>query len=1039
MSEITDNIIRFFKRKEEEFKPYYEKENSFRRLIVIHSIAAFLITPAFTLLIYPTEIPRVYVYLGISYTLLFPVYSSICWFVKFFRDKLIYFFVIHLFGMTFFAFLSLLINNFELTELFCFYALFAVTTVVMQRWYPLLLYHVFVICLVLYGLNKTDDIHISKGLFIGFMAVIILSSTLVLYARQKMINAVEDYSEYLKSIINNPDTGYILFDMKNERKIMDFNLEAAKIFNQKNATLESLKEGFFENFDENEIKALSALKIGTKFKKTLNFRKNPTSKDRYMEFKITITPLKNGNYWLAKISDVTDQINKRIELENSEKKFRNLYNRNKAGVFTINQESEIVDGNEAFFEMVSGTIGQGDKLFGINNQEEWNFIINRLRNNESLKNFQTQIQLSNGIFKTFIFSWYLDNQTQLVEGSVIDVTSIQKATEALKQSEEKYRLIFEESNDAILLIENDSIIEVNRRAVQLFGLSEKLMIGKNLYDLTADKNVERERKYRNYKLKLSKSRSVKFEWEFGDEDRIIEADVSIIEIMLGQKQYLQCVIHDRTDQNKYLRTIEQNKRNLENILENNPEGILIIKDTEVLFKNREIANLFGEDIKDLEDLFMKTDKIKFDRYYLKHKEKRNHYNFELNLINKNKENILADITLVSTDYMNKEATLVIIKDISVQKRLAKERLRAELAEETNKKLEDEIQDRIKAETMLQEQFLRTKAILDSSSNTFLLTLTLDNRISSYNSHCRTYFSHFFKKIISEGILFNDYFTDIFSVVEMRFFTILLSEVKRGESRQFEIRLKGGDIWLEIFMNPIFDTEGNVAEISMVAHDISEKKKSSIKIIESLKEKEVLLKEIHHRVKNNLQVISSILNLQSSFVTDEKTLSILQEGRNRIRSMAIIHESLYQSEDFSSINFSGYLKNLTTNLIASYHVNREVSMIHELENVDLVLDQAIPCGLLVNEIITNSLKYAWDEGMKGIIEISLSEKKNRVFLRIGDNGKGLKTKFQDMKSDTLGLQLITTLVEQLDGEINVDIEQGTKYLITFDNIKPKSHV
>ena len=241
--------------------------------------------------------------------------------------------------------------------------------------------------------------------------------------------------------------------------------------------------------------------------------------------------------------------------------------------------------------------------------------------------------------------------------------------------------------------------------------------------------------------------------------------------------------------------------------------------------------------------------------------------------------------------------------------------------------------------------------------------------------------------------------------------------------------------MEIFINPIFNTDGKVSEISIVAHDISEKKTASIKVVSSLKEKDTLLKEIHHRVKNNLQVISSILNLQSSYVEDEKTLSILQESRNRIRTMAIIHENLYKTEDFSSINFAEYIDNLTSNLVSSYRINEEVILNKELEGVQIVLDQAIPCGLILNEIITNSLKYAWKQNEKGTIFISLIEKNEVVFIEISDDGIGLPFDFKNHVPDTLGLQLVDTLIDQLDGEINVDTKNGTKYLIKFDKTKP----
>ena len=282
----------------------------------------------------------------------------------------------------------------------------------------------------------------------------------------------------------------------------------------------------------------------------------------------------------------------------------------------------------------------------------------------------------------------------------------------------------------------------------------------------------------------------------------------------------------------------------------------------------------------------------------------------------------------------------------------------------------------------------------------------------------------------------EFLKPIVSNERRKFLRKMINLVKKGKSFQFEVCLEenGESYWLEVFMSPIFDTKGIVSEVSLVAHDSSEKKKASINIIESLKEKEVLLKEIHHRVKNNLQVISSILNLQSSFVTDEHTLEILQESRNRIRSMAIIHENLYRTEDFSSINFSNYLENLTTNLIASYRINEEIELKTNLNNVDLVLDQAIPCGLLVNELITNALKYAWKNGEKGVISINLFEEAGKVNLEVFDDGVGLPLDYSQIKTETLGLQLVETLIEQLDGEIKVENENGTKYFIKFENTK-----
>ena len=1020
------------------FKPTYLKENSFQRIVVIQIIAAFVIAPVFTLLTLYTAVPEIYFYIGISYTILFPFYALLCWKIPYLRDKLVYFFFLHYFGMTLFAFYSLYSSGFIIRELFCFLAIYALGTVVVVRLYPAVLYHVLVFSLLSYSFITIDTFPLPKLLIIGLFFALGGSSLTVLVARYRLMNDIEDYADYLKKIMNNPGAGYVLIDVDTNLRVLDFNEEACRVFNIKKQTRENIYNVLAHHFTEEDFEQIRRLSIGKKYKKDAHFNKYGLK--HFVEMHITVMPLKTGDSFLVRILDVTEGIIKHEELEMSEKKYRNLYYRNKAGVFTINKSSVIINGNQSFFDMFENTVNLGERLFPVENDGDWEMIIESFGEQESSKNYQTQFTLRNGKEKTFIFSWYLDTRSQNIEGSVIDLTSIQKTSQALKQSEEKYRLIFEESNDAILLLDDDKIIDVNRKTIQLFGLPQADIMRKSLYDLSANKNNTTHTEYEANKEKLSNARSVKFNWLFTGNNRIIEAEVALIEIMFGNNLFYQCVIHDNTEQNKSLRAIKKNQRNLENILENTPEGILIVRAKEVLYTNPEIENLVGRDF-DFSKLFTSADQKRFDIIYTEHLSEKSIHNLQLTLVNTRHEELLMDVTIVSTSYEEEEASLIIMKDVSVQNTLAKEKLRAELAEESNKKLATEIMERIKTEKLLQDQYLRTKAILDSSSNTFLLTLSLDGEITSYNTHSETYFSTIFQKRLDTGVHFNTYFQDVISKVRLRLFNIHFSEVKKGKSKQFEVMMeaKGMEYWLEIFMNPIFDVEGAVAEISLVAHDSSEKKKNSLEIEESLKEKEVLLKEIHHRVKNNLQVISSILNLQSSFVEDENTLGILQESRNRIRSMAIIHENLYRTEDFSSINFSSYLDNLTSNLVSSYRIDEEVILNTNFKEVDLILDQAIPCGLLVNELVTNALKYAWKEGEAGTITMVLEEKEGVVHLEIADDGVGLPVNFEEMKSDTLGLQLVVTLVEQLDGEINVDIKNGTKYLIKFDNTKPLAHV
>ncbi|WP_250124130.1 PAS domain S-box protein [Chroococcidiopsis sp. CCMEE 29] len=232
--------------------------------------------------------------------------------------------------------------------------------------------------------------------------------------------------------------------------------------------------------------------------------------------------------------------------------------------------------------------------------------------------------------------------------------------------------------------------------------------------------------------------------------------------------------------------------------------------------------------------------------------------------------------------------------------------------------------------------------------------------------------------------------------------------------------------------PLHDSEGNVVGLLGTFADITERKQADEKIKASLKEKEVLLKEIHHRVKNNLQIISSLLKLQSGYIKDKHTLEMFKDSQSRIRSMALIHEKLYQSQDLSKVDFAEYITNLAANLFRSYELDpTAINSSLNVESIFLEIDVAVPCGLIINELVSNSLKYAFPDRRKGEIRIHLhSDNQHEIKLIVGDNGIGLPKDFDFQKTGTLGLQLVNNLVEQLEGTIEVNGHSGTEFRIKF---------
>lgn len=201
--------------------------------------------------------------------------------------------------------------------------------------------------------------------------------------------------------------------------------------------------------------------------------------------------------------------------------------------------------------------------------------------------------------------------------------------------------------------------------------------------------------------------------------------------------------------------------------------------------------------------------------------------------------------------------------------------------------------------------------------------------------------------------------------------------------------------------------------------------------QSLAEKEALLREIHHRVKNNLQVVSSLLGLQSRTAANPETSKTLQESQNRIHSMALLHESLYQSDSLAEVDFPGYITQLTEYLFQSYGRRDQVQLQTDMDSVRLNIDMAVPCGLIINEVLSNSLKHAFPEGREGEVRIALREEPpGTAQLVLADNGIGLRQDVDWTTSRTLGLRLVRTLAQQLHGELEVESGAGTEVRLRF---------
>jgi two-component sensor histidine kinase len=255
-------------------------------------------------------------------------------------------------------------------------------------------------------------------------------------------------------------------------------------------------------------------------------------------------------------------------------------------------------------------------------------------------------------------------------------------------------------------------------------------------------------------------------------------------------------------------------------------------------------------------------------------------------------------------------------------------------------------------------------------------------------------------------------------------------------KPFEARLmdKNGNLrWVNVRLTSI-EKENVISFILIIASDITELKQYENEIQDSLHEKEILLQEIHHRVKNNMQIISSLLSIQTRYVDDEESINVLKESQNRVKSLAMIHEKLYKSKNFNKIYLLEYIESLVWDLFYSYAIEKgRIKPILDIDDIKLNIETSVPCGLIITELVSNCLKYAFPDQSEGELMVSLKIIDDFYELTICDNGIGIPENIDFFNTDSLGLQLVNSLTDQIDGEIDFDRSNGTKFTITFKEL------
>jgi len=626
---------------------------------------------------------------------------------------------------------------------------------------------------------------------------------------------------------------------------------------------------------------------------------------------------------------------------------------------------------------------------------------------------------------------------------VFDIATSKKVVQkALEESERRFKMLSDVTSEGVAFIREGKIEDANDQLARIFGYDDsREIVGSKLNEFVSVSDIQRI--MAGAEISVTNRNEVR---SFDRNKRPIFLEITGSYLNYKEDRTLVLVFDDISTRKRAEQALQQSLLSFQRLLEDSPNGVVILTDGKVQYLNQAACTLIG--VNDEDEVFGDV----FIGYV--DEEFRMVVEADMQLIRdggmaagreirvRNVSGELLDVEIKSalTVYENKPSIQVTLNNITARIQLIQEQIRVRFVEEINAALKAEIEEHRATQVKLEQQQRQTleqtakmESIFNSTENLMMWTINAKHEITAMNSN----FIKSMKESFDEDVQIGDNILAVlqrhidhnFYQGQMQAFT----NGFKGRPQQFELPLKNrhdGTVWWQSFLNPVY-LHGELEELSCLVYDNTERKEIDRKIRDSLKEKEVLLQEVHHRVKNNLQVISSILNLQTSYVDDPKTLEILRESQQRIKSMSFIHETIYRTADFSRLEFMDYIKTIASNLIQSYRTGTlALEFRPEMESVGLNLDQAIPCGLIINELVSNALKYAYKGRKKGVLTVVLREENDDVILAVKDDGVGLPKDFAFEKNNSLGIQLVYALLDQLDATVKVNQSNGTEFFIRF---------
>jgi PAS domain S-box-containing protein len=717
--------------------------------------------------------------------------------------------------------------------------------------------------------------------------------------------------------------------------------------------------------------------------------------------------------------DISEQKKAEETLKVKEERYSSLFHQSNDAIFIHDMRGNILDVNKKTMELFgykkSEMLALKIPALHLKSRLEVSKKAFRTVAKKGFVNFECQFKKKNGdLFSAEVSSSLFESEGEkLVQGVVRDITGRKLADEALRKSEMRYRALFEFANDAVFIMGLDGEqLLVNNKAADMLGYTTEELSGKPFRDIIASYEYkDAQNKFQGLLSGKSYSPYERISRRKDGTEFPVEVTATLIRNLEGEPLFIQSVVRDISERKRAEETLKESREMYRTLVETSPDAVSMTDlEGKITYASHRTLQVHGFD--NPEELIGKSafaliapeDQERAVENLKKTLTEGSVRNLEYTMLKKDGSRFIGELnaSLIKDVKGEPKAFIAITRDITERK---------------------------KAEQELSGSEKKFRSVVENANDAiYIITPEGFEYVNSAFERLTGYAS---KDVCKKSF-------DFWSIIhpdDVKMIKDREDARRKGKEvpSRYEFRILAKDGKTKT-VEPATVHIGEKEEIKVmgILRDVTDRKQAEERVRSSLHEKDVLLKEIHHRVKNNMQIISSLLRLQSRVIGDDRLQEMFKESQNRIRTMALIHEKLYQTEDFARINFAEYIRSLTVHLFHTYKVNPNIIRMNtDVKNVFLDINKAIPCGLIINELVSNSLKHAFPDNKKGEVCIRLSSnKQNKTKLTVSDTGVGMPKDVNFREPETLGLQLVSDLVEQIEGTIRLDRSKGTAFHISF---------